>query len=757
MPLPLPNLDTRRWSDLVDEGRALLPRYAPDWTDHNAHDPGITLMELFAWLAEMDIYRLNQIPPRHRLKFLELVGYVPQPPVAARTMLTFSPTSGAAFTVPSDAQFASLAGPVFRTLHGLDVAVAPLKAILIDAGDGVLRDHTGELLQGIPVKTFGAAIYLGFDALPANTHLTLGIRVECCNNSDRERRRILGELELEAEACRSTLLHHHCHGNPPAPPPKPELKHHSVKLAWEAWTGAWTPVVAISDDTRALTLDGIVDLPIPAGVAKTALGTPPLKPYFYLRCRLAAGTYDRVPLLVDVAPNSVWSEQSVPAVQTFPVAAGVVASGVVPAPGNLAGLEFDMDGGGVIHSLKFLAAGTANHPDIAVLSYVPPTVLVSGLLTLSLAHAAASNGTPFQRMFLSGAPLVQRSLHLYTHQSGQWHRWHRRNDLESSRRTDYHFSLDAPGGAITFGDGEHGRVPPLNATVVAFYEQTDAANGNLPAREISSVAVSDWNTVLVPTALANMLAGIVTNRAASTGGSAQEDIQASAGHAVEILHAHERLVELAERYGSTTLDQIPRDAVRAIKAPTRAVNLLDIERLALDTPGTCIARARAWAGVDANYPCLRASGVVTVIIVPDLDTPKPLPSAGLLRAVQRYLDLRRIVCTRIIVAPPEYLTITVTAKLGLIRGSSPTRVRADVRAALDTFLDPRIGGPAGFGWPFGRDIYRSEVLQVVQSVPGVDYVADLSLQSDKAGPQCGNIAVCAAWLVTPGKHRIDIV
>jgi hypothetical protein len=67
MPLPLPNLDTRRWADLVQEGRALVPRYAPEWTDHNAHDPGITLMELLAWLAEMNIYRLNQIPPRHRL------------------------------------------------------------------------------------------------------------------------------------------------------------------------------------------------------------------------------------------------------------------------------------------------------------------------------------------------------------------------------------------------------------------------------------------------------------------------------------------------------------------------------------------------------------------------------------------------------------------------------------------------------------------------------------------------------------------
>ena len=77
MPISLPNLDTRRWTDLVDEGRALVPRYAPRWTDHNYHDPGITLIELFAWLIEQLIYRANRVPERHLRKFLALVVYDP--------------------------------------------------------------------------------------------------------------------------------------------------------------------------------------------------------------------------------------------------------------------------------------------------------------------------------------------------------------------------------------------------------------------------------------------------------------------------------------------------------------------------------------------------------------------------------------------------------------------------------------------------------------------------------------------------------
>ena len=84
MPLPLPDLDTRRWDDLVDEGRAQIPRYAPAWTDHNIHDPGITLVELVAWLTEGDIYRANWVPARHRRKFLELIGHTPRQPRPAR-------------------------------------------------------------------------------------------------------------------------------------------------------------------------------------------------------------------------------------------------------------------------------------------------------------------------------------------------------------------------------------------------------------------------------------------------------------------------------------------------------------------------------------------------------------------------------------------------------------------------------------------------------------------------------------------------
>lgn len=73
MPISLPNLDDRRYDDLVDEALALIHVYAPEWTNHNASDPGITLIELFAYLTEILIYRLNRVTVENRVAFLNLI------------------------------------------------------------------------------------------------------------------------------------------------------------------------------------------------------------------------------------------------------------------------------------------------------------------------------------------------------------------------------------------------------------------------------------------------------------------------------------------------------------------------------------------------------------------------------------------------------------------------------------------------------------------------------------------------------------
>ncbi|NOY65166.1 MAG: putative baseplate assembly protein, partial [Nitrospirae bacterium] len=78
MSLPKPELDDLTFEQLVSEARGLIPRYAPQWTDHNITDPGITLIELLAWLTETYSYRLNLITETHLRKYLHLLGTIPE-------------------------------------------------------------------------------------------------------------------------------------------------------------------------------------------------------------------------------------------------------------------------------------------------------------------------------------------------------------------------------------------------------------------------------------------------------------------------------------------------------------------------------------------------------------------------------------------------------------------------------------------------------------------------------------------------------
>jgi hypothetical protein len=109
MTIPLENLDDKTYADLVKESLARIPVYAPQWTDWNESDPGITLIELLAWLTEMQIYSLNRIDDRSRLKFLKLLGVPrPYPPMPAEVDLTFKLKGDSPKTIPEGTAVASL-------------------------------------------------------------------------------------------------------------------------------------------------------------------------------------------------------------------------------------------------------------------------------------------------------------------------------------------------------------------------------------------------------------------------------------------------------------------------------------------------------------------------------------------------------------------------------------------------------------------------------------------------------------------------
>ena len=92
--IPSPKLDDRSFNDIVEEAISMIPRYAPEWTNHNPSDPGITLIELAAWMTDLLIYRLNQVPDRNYVAFLNLLGVKLRAPRAARALVRFTLVDG---------------------------------------------------------------------------------------------------------------------------------------------------------------------------------------------------------------------------------------------------------------------------------------------------------------------------------------------------------------------------------------------------------------------------------------------------------------------------------------------------------------------------------------------------------------------------------------------------------------------------------------------------------------------------------------
>jgi hypothetical protein len=589
--------------------------------------------------------------------------------------------------------------------------------------------------------------------------LALGFQFAGPGNDSAERDRVIQETAAQTAACRPVRPRFRCAPDP-AEPPLTLPPHHSARIVWEAFTATgWRalenvepPVTAnsgqVSDDTRAFTLDGIVEVNLPADATPTSVGGG--ASLFHVRARLGEGALDAAPVLLDIAVNAAPAEQAVPITQVFPIQAGAAATGVPPAAGSAVQLLMTLDQRGVIQALDF---GAGSGPAIPMYAYTAAGGATEGSITLGAALAGFGTGLPDQRVTLRSAPVDAATVRIYTLAGADWREWTRRNDFDASARVDAHFVLDATSGEVRFPDGERGRVPEAGAFIFGAYRSTAAGEGNLDAGLVSRLRTSPVNEALLPL----QLDALITNRSSARGGSAEETLTHAIGRAVETLHAHERLLDLTAVYRTTTLDQINRDSVRALLAPTRGVNLIDIERIALSVPGTRVARSRAWASLHPSYPCLQAPGVVTVVVVPETPPEMPQPSQGLLLAVWRYLNSRRLVTTDIQVVGPEYVEVKVAARVKLRTGASAAKAPQRIRAVLEAFLNPLTGGPDSLGWPFGRAVFRSEILQIIDSVPGVDHVTAMTLETAGGAAQCGDIPLCPMALVRSGVHEIEVV
>jgi hypothetical protein len=781
MPLPLPNLDTRRWSDLVEEGRALIPRYAPDWTDHNVHDPGITLVELFAWLTEGAVFRANRVTDRSRRKFLSLIGYDALPPRPASLVVAFRHGGGTPRMLPAGLV---LETPVtgeapLRASLDADLTVVAAQALsLVQLEGDTIVDRSRALAapRGLPLfgadPTPGAAFAIGFDRpLPPAEWISLAIELAGPHTTRTQRLRAQREDAAQAEAC-APALREPC-GRPRRGCPCPEDEGYldegpaaacehgpgggrgAPAVVWEFSSSAgWTAIADtdLDDGTESLLWSGILRLRIAGAMTSLPLGGTP--PRYWLRCRYAAGAYDATPALAALALNAATVTQAERPLIQIPVVPGGAVTGGPLQPGTEAAFDLRFDAGGKIDALG-LAPAAASVPHAFIAEYTPPGA-ADGRLVMTLVRLDPGSGLPIQRVSLPDAPVVGVSL--WSLEASGWRAWTQRVDLDASAPADAHFVLDATLGEVAFGDGERGRVVPLDASLVAAYRTTRGARGNAAPGAAWTIADTPISRAVLGSAFPAAVTDVasVSGVATAVAGADEESFAEAAGRAAAALWAHEQLVELADAAEAETLDGLDPNAVLAATPPARAATVLDFDRLALDVPGTLVRRARAWPSLDPSFPGVRALGTVTVMVLPELPARRPMPSGRLLGRVRRYLDRRRILGTRLVVNGPVYVEIRVTAAVTLLPGAEPSRGVADVRAALDHFLDPLRGGPDGRGWPFGRDVYRSEILQVIDDVEGVDHVASMTMSADGKLVDCGNACLAPGALAVSGAHAITV-
>ncbi|MGF6870989.1 putative baseplate assembly protein [Paraburkholderia sp. MM5477-R1] len=644
MPLSaqLPVIDNRTFDDIVAEAQTRIPRYTQEWTDFNAGDAGFALVELFAWMTELMIYRLGQMPQLNYIKFLQLIGIELTPAKPAQTVLVFPMQSGFAQTsVPvSMGTQVSAAAPsggapiVFETQAAITALKAPLDAVL--AFDGTYyTDVTADNVTSAdgfqpfgPFAAAGSALLLGFNP---KQPLPAGVAVS---------------FAIWPSTSRGVPSPSPCGGDA-SPVYAP------ARIGWEFWAGtAWQSLKVLSDTTVAFTLPGFVQVMLPAA-GQIVLSTMPGKvdaPRAWLRARLVEAFYESAPALSLVSANAVGA-----------IAAQTVQNEVV----------------------------------------------------------GGSDGTPNQTFTLSSTPVLDGTLDLQIDEGSGPEPWTQVDDFSASGSNDNVYLLDPTTGTITLGDGVQGHIPvanlndPSGSIVAVSYQFGGGANTNLQAGA----------TLTLMTSIPGIDAGNIGMPFDAYGGSDEETLQSAMNRAPE-----------------------------ALKSQDRAVTLEDYEMLARQAGP--IARAKALPLFHPDFPGMQVPGVVSVVVVPDVVSPAPMPSPGLLRTVCAYLDQRRLIATELYVIAPTYVPVSITLQVLAQPDADTAAVEQAVESALSAYLDPLAGGSVdaatpGTGWPFGGPIYFVDVLRVAAQVADVIRIADLAITLNGAlAPACTDVAVPAGALLS---------
>jgi hypothetical protein len=662
-----PNLDDRTWQDLVDEMRALIPKYAPQWTDHNPSDLGISLIELFAWLAEGVIYRLNQTPDKNYLAFLNLLGITRDPPTPAYTYLTFT-TGVGKVVVPAGTQAQTPASEteapvVFETDEDVTVLPISLQNALI-IGPYALNaassqyDNVSDPLVGPP-----AAKYLV--TLPPNQTVQLCLGFDKASGDD---------IPLLLRLYR------------------PVLDPAQVAVTWGYSRGAvepllWPAIAGASDATDTLQHDGSVRLTLPgdwAGQRPTApQGNPAATGWATVTAR-DPGSAVTDPLF--------WVGLRIGNKTAAPLALG-----------------FD----------RVLFNSALGHNALTLRA---PEVL--GNSTGGPFQVFALQNRPLYRRPGVDAPYADLVVQVGQGNPPVWETWALVEGLPPGPGKVYR--VNPVTGEISFGNYDeqttqgHGSIPPAGSQVRALryrYVGGGMAGNVAPGRVMA----------LGTTLLGALPTGItgVTNLGAGFDGSDEEPIEDTLRRAPEELKSRDRAVT-AEDY-----EFLAREATTDVFiARCLSPRLQDFDgpqnppAWRRGDPWTFAGIVRAPGTVNviivpdqgAAVPRPEPTRDLLREVQGYLDQRRDL-TAHLEVLGPRYLPV--IVQVELIVW-----------QQAIDAGADQNKVKADILQKIKAFLHPTKGGPQGSGWQVGQPVFVSDLFQAIMPPEDIGYISSLQIRAD---------------------------
>ncbi|MGY1727848.1 putative baseplate assembly protein [Geodermatophilus sp. SYSU D01062] len=683
---PPPPVDGRSYRQLLDEAVARIPVHTPEWTNRNASDPGITLLQLWAFMTESLLYRSSLIPERNRQAFLRLLGHARRPARAATGLVTFDNRRGPmspGVVLDRDVEVAAGAVP-FRTENGLAVLPVEGKAF-------VKRRAEIPALDRADVEREYEALYAGFAEPGTDFDYYETAQVDW-HAAEREPLDLAGTVDG------------------------------MLWLALLARPGDLPADVRDSLAHQTLTVGVVPDVRATARLLPAGGGDPQQSP---------AGLEFALPNLATPLPEQAEGRQAsyvpVPTVSTadLTTTAGVVQlelpdrgrldvwpldpteDGVGGFPPALEGADADR----LVTWLRIRPAPSGSSPASgpgagARLRWLGTNAaLVRQRAHVPVETLGRGTGGGDQRVQLGQTPVLGDSLRL----SVGGVVWERVDDLlgagpevalpdaagrptDPGDRTDV-YTVDLQSGAVAFGDGVHGRRPPLGVAITATYDHGGGRRGLVAAGAITKGPA--------------LPAGVkVTNPVSTWGGDEPESVADAERSAAAFLRHRDRLVA-------------PED-FRDVVAGTPGVDLARVEVLPLFHPSL-------------SHPGLgevSVAGAVTLLVVPRYDAvhqDTPDPDRHVLDAVCAHVEPRRLVTTELHVRGPDYVPVWVSVGFEALPGRDLALVREELRRSLRTFLSALAGGMPGRGWPLHTDVERLEAWVVAARVEGVAKVTDVLL------------------------------